>query len=141
MKRIAISCALAIAAIASAQAADAAKVKVTPLATLDKTVTGQNVEFPKDAHALVFLAEFPPGARLPEHKHPYPHFVYVLEGTLTVVNTETGKTFTVKQGDVLAEMMNTWHYGINKTALPVKLLVIDEVPPGVTTNTIPREAK
>jgi quercetin dioxygenase-like cupin family protein len=139
MKRFAVLAAVALALTASAQAADAPKVKVTPLAVLDKTVIGQPVEIPKDAHAVAVIAEFPPGARLPEHKHPYPHFVYVLEGTLTVVNTETGKTFTVKQGDMLAEMMNTWHYGINQTATPVKLLVIDELPPGVTSNTVPRQ--
>ncbi|MBI3676828.1 MAG: cupin domain-containing protein [Proteobacteria bacterium] len=138
MRKFVIFFAVALAMLSSAKAADAPKVKVTPLATLDKTVTGQPVVLPKDAHALVVLAEFPPGARLPEHKHPYPHYVYVLEGTLTVVNTETGKTFTLKQGDALAEMMNTWHYGINKTAAPVKLLVIDEVPPGVKSNTVPR---
>ena len=137
MKRILFSLAFAAAVVTTAQA-DAPKVKVTPLAALDKTIIGQDIEVPKDAHAVAVIAQFPPGAKLPEHKHPYPHYVYVLEGTLTVINTETGKTFTVKQGDMLAEMIDTWHYGINKTPQPVRLLVIDMLPNGVTSNMVPK---
>lgn len=137
MKRILLSLMIAAAVVTAAQA-DAPKVKVTPLAAIDKTIIGQDVEVPKDAHAVAVIAEFPPGAKLPEHKHLYPHYVYVLEGTLTVINTESGKVLTVKQGDMVAEMMNTWHYGINKTAQPVRLLVIDVLPKGTTSNMVPR---
>jgi len=89
---------------------------------------------PQNPNVVVSIATFPPGSRLPEHQHPGPHYVYVLEGVLTVVNTETNKTFDVKPGDFVVEMVDTWHYGINNGAVPVKLLVIDQLAPGVASN-------
>jgi quercetin dioxygenase-like cupin family protein len=58
----------------------------------------------------------------------------VLEGVLTVVNTQTNKSFAVKAGDFVVEMQDTWHYGINNGTVPVKLLVIDQVPAGAPNN-------
>jgi len=37
-----------------------------------------------------------------------------------------------------SDLQDTWHYGINKGTVPVKLLVIDQVPAGVPNNTRPR---
>jgi quercetin dioxygenase-like cupin family protein len=85
------------------------------------------------------MATFAPGARLPEHRHPYPHYVYVLEGILTVVNSDANKTVDVKAGEFFVEMQNTWHYGINNGAVPVKLLAIDQVPAGTPNNLVPRQ--
>ncbi len=121
-----------------AVAADAPAVSVTPVARVHQTVVGQDIVVPDKPDVVVAIATFPPGARLPEHKHPYPHLVYVLDGVLTVTNTETGKTFTVKKGDFTAEMQDTWHYGVNNGTEPVRLLVIDEVPRGAASNTVPR---
>jgi hypothetical protein len=36
-------------------------------------------------------------------------------------------------------MQDTWHYGKNNGRTPVKLLVIDQVPPGVTSNVVKRK--
>jgi quercetin dioxygenase-like cupin family protein len=125
-------------ATANAFAAEAPKVTVAPLFSTDTTVTGQKIEVPADPHVMVSLVTFPPGAALPVHKHPYPHYVYVMEGTLTVTNTQTGKVFEVKPGGFLVEMTDTWHFGKNNGTVPVKLLVIDQVPQGATTNTVPK---
>ena len=127
-----------VLALSIAHAADAPKVRVTPVARTNVTVTGQPIVVPDHPDVLVSIATFPPGARIAEHQHPHPHFVYVLEGVLTVVNTDAHKTFQVKAGDFVAEMQDTWHYGINKGAVPVKLLVIDQVPAGARNNTRPR---
>ena len=70
------------------------------------------------------------------HKHPYPHYVYVLQGTLTVTNLETGNRFEAKQGQFVVEIMNVWHKGKNEGATPVKLLVIDQLPTGVASNMV-----
>ena len=131
--------ALAALLLQGAAAADAPKVTVTPVARTHMTVTGQKLEIPANPDVVVAIATFPPGARLPEHKHLYPHFAYVLEGVLTVTNTETGKTFEVKKGDFSAEMENTWHYGVNNGTGPVRLLVIDEVPQGTASNMVPKQ--
>jgi len=125
-------------AVGAASAADAPRIAVTPVARTHLTVTGQPIVVPADPDVVVSIATFPPGARLPEHKHLYPHLVYVLDGELTVTNGETGKTFAVKKGDFTAEMQNTWHYGVNNGSEPVRLLVIDEVPQGTASNIVPK---
>jgi len=122
-----------------AAAAEAPKIVVTQVARTHVTVTGQPIVVPPNPDVVVAIATFPPGARLPEHKHLYPHLVYVLDGVLTVTNTETGKTFTVKKGDFTAEMQDTWHYGVNNGTEPVRLLVVDEVPQGTASNMVPKK--
>ena len=131
---------LAFAAAASlAQAADA---PVTALIDITKTtITGQTITVPANPEVRVNTVTFAPGARLPVHKHLYPHYVYVLQGTLSVTNVDTGKSFDVKEGTFFAEMIDTWHFGENKTDAPLKLLVIDQVPVGTKSNTIVRDAK
>jgi quercetin dioxygenase-like cupin family protein len=129
----------ALLIIGTAAAADAPKVAIQKLGTLTTTVTGQKIVVPPNPDVIASIGTFPPGAKLPEHKHPWPHLVYVMEGVLTVTNTETKKSFTVKEGDFVAEMENTWHYGENKGTVPVKLFVIDEVPHGVASNLVPRK--
>jgi len=137
MKLLALAAAT-LALATSAYAADVPKVSVAKLPPVTQTVTGQPIVVPANTELLASIAKFPPGARLPEHRHPYPHIVYVMEGVLTVVNTETGKTFDVKAGDFVAEMQDTWHYGINNGTAPVKLFVIDEVPNGTVSNLVPK---
>jgi quercetin dioxygenase-like cupin family protein len=127
-----------ILATSLAHAADAPKVQVTPVTRTNTTVTGQPIVVPDHPDVIVSIATFPPGARLAEHQHPHPHFVYVLEGVLTVVNTTTGKTFEAKVGDFVVEMQDTWHYGINSGTVPVKLLAIDQVPAGAPNNLVPK---
>jgi quercetin dioxygenase-like cupin family protein len=141
MKPAALALLLAVAtspAIA-APVAGAPGVTIRPVARTHSTITGQAIEVPPDPDVLVSIATFQPGARLPVHKHLYPHLVYVLQGTLTVINVETGKTFDVRQGDFVAEMQNTWHYGTNNSKAPVRLLVVDEVPQGIASNVVAKQ--
>jgi len=128
-----------VLALTIVHAADAPKVQVTPVTRTNRTVTGQPIIIPDHPDVMVSIATFPPGARIAEHQHPHPHYVYVLEGVLTVVNTDANTKFEVKAGEFVAEMQDTWHYGINKGAVPVKLLVIDQVPHGAASNALPRK--
>ena len=112
-----------------------------PIASVDTTVIGQKIAIPRDPTVMVSSIVFAPGARTPVHKHLYPHYAYVLEGTLTITNVQTGKTFDVKAGQFLAEMQDTWHYGENRGKTPVRLLVVDHVPKGVKTNSVPMDPK
>ncbi|HEY7977918.1 MAG TPA: cupin domain-containing protein [Rhizomicrobium sp.] len=134
MRALAIAGAVLLGGTSLVQAADAAKISVAPLSRTDTTITGEKIVVPPNPDVVTSIATFPPGAELPVHKHPYPHYVYVLEGTLTVFNTDTGKSFTVKKGDFIVETNANWHYGKNEGAVPVKLLVIDQLPAGVKTN-------
>ena len=109
---------------------------VTPLANTDKTVTGQVIVAPEHPAVIATVLTFPPGDKTAIHKHPWPHYAYMLEGVLTVTNTETGKSFDVKAGEFLVEMQNTAHFGENRGTVPVKILIVDTVPAGVTSNSV-----
>jgi quercetin dioxygenase-like cupin family protein len=138
--------ALSVAGIAccsiGAQAASPHPTPVsTPVASVDTTIIGQKITIPKDPTVVVSTILFSPGARTPVHKHLYPHYAYVLEGTLTITNVQTGKTFDVTAGQFLAEMQDTWHYGENKGTVPVRLLIVDHVPRGIKANSVPMDPK
>ena len=107
------------------------------LSDTNKTVTGQPIVSPEHPTVKTTIVTFLPGDKTVVHKHPYPHYGYMLEGTLTIVNTETGQSFDLKPGEFLVEMMNTAHYGENRGKVPVKILIVDSVPDGVASNTVP----
>jgi quercetin dioxygenase-like cupin family protein len=109
---------------------------VVPLAHTDKTVIGQTLVAPDHPTVISTLITFQPGDKTAVHKHPWPHYGYMLEGVLTVTNTETGKSFDVKPGEFLVEMQNTAHYGDNRGAVPAKMLIVDTVPAGMTSNSV-----
>jgi quercetin dioxygenase-like cupin family protein len=133
---------LCVAALLSAGAAHAADtesvtaVRVTPVLASSLTATGQQIVLPRDnARVVVSLYDIAPDATLPEHKHPFPRYAYVLAGTLRVTNTETGRSRIYKGGDFIIEAIDQWHRGDSLESAPVKLLVIDQVP-GEITNTV-----
>jgi quercetin dioxygenase-like cupin family protein len=122
-----------------ALAAEPARVEVSPVTRTHVTVTGQPIVVPDRPEIAVSVVTFPAGSRLPVHKHLYPHLAYVLQGVLTILNTETGKSFQIHKGEFLAEMQNTWHFGVNNGNEPVKLLIIDEVPQGLAGNVVQKK--
>lgn len=129
MKRMLIALVLSTMPMAAAPV-------VTPLALTDKTVTGQAIIAPEHPTVIATVIVFQPGEKTGVHKHPWPHYGYMLEGVLTVTNTETGKSYAVKAGEFLVEMQNTPHYGENKGSEPVKILIVDTVPQGLTGNSV-----
>ena len=124
-----------LSSAAIAQAADAPMVTIAPVAKTSTTLDGKPIDMPAHPTVIATIATFPPGAALPEHKHPYPHYIYVLEGTLTITDADTGKTFTAKPGDFLVETTG-WHFGKNNGSETVKLLGIDQLPEGVDSNRV-----
>jgi quercetin dioxygenase-like cupin family protein len=110
----------------------------TPLAATDKTVIGQPLVSPSHPKVIATIVSFQPGDKTAVHKHHYPHYGYMLEGMLTITNTETGRSFELKPGDFLVEMMDAWHYGENRGAVVARMLVVDSVPEGVQANSVPK---
>lgn len=102
----------------------------------DKTVTGQQVEVPANPQVVATIVEIAPGASLPVHEHPYARYAYVLDGVLDVTIVDEKKTFTSKPGDFIVEMRGQKHFGTNHGKVPVKLLVIDQMPQGVVSNVV-----
>lgn len=101
---------------------------VTPLLSTQETAAGQPIVPPsKDVRVIASQFDIAAGARLPVHKHPYPRYAYVVQGTLQVTDVETGSETTYRAGDVIVEMVDRWHFGANVGTDPVRLIVFDQV--------------
>ena len=98
---------LGIACVLATVPAGAVDYVNTPIARETTTIIGQKVSPPANATIIGSSSVFPPGAKTPVHKHPYPHYVFVTEGTLTITNVETGRDYQVSAGHLLVEMIDT----------------------------------
>lgn len=117
---------LLLAAPLHAESQSQSQVVVKPVLSTTVTSSGQPIVLPqKDAQIVVSTYEIAPGAALPEHKHPFPRYGYVLTGSLRVINDDTGRTEDFKTGDFILEAVDQWHRGVNTGSEPLKLLVID----------------
>jgi len=54
----------------------------------------------------------PAHTALPWHTHPFPNAGYVLQGSLTIQDKESGKSRTFHQGEAFAESVNDVHRGV-----------------------------
>jgi quercetin dioxygenase-like cupin family protein len=73
--------------------------------------------------AIIYASEWPPGFRLPLHKHEEGHeFVYVVEGEQTFEIDGIG-TKVVKAGEVVYTPPDTNHFGRNATDRISKTIV------------------
>jgi len=73
---------------------------------------------------IIYASEWPPGFRLPLHKHEQGHeFVYVIEGQQTFEIDGIG-TKVIKAGEVVYTPPDTNHFGRNDTDKISKTLVI-----------------
>ena len=114
----------------SAQALEAPPVVVKELSKAIANDVGQPIRQPRGKLQLVVSTyDIAAGAKLPQHKHPYQRYAYVLQGELNVV--QVGRSARIyKAGEFIAESVNRWHYGETFGSVPVKLLVIVQLPPG-----------
>ena len=111
-------------------------IAVTEILSAMKTATGGKLMLPgNNPKVIVSTYVIQPGARLPVHKHIFARYAYVEDGLLRVEQTETGKNFEYKKGDVIIEMTGEWHTGENIGSVPVRLLVFDQIEDG-TANTV-----
>lgn len=139
MKALVLAAAVALTTSALHAEEAARAVIIAPVLTTDVTAGGQPITLPaRDAQLIVSTYEIAPGTTLSEHKHPFSRYAYVLAGTLSVTNTETGKSDVYNPGDFIVEMVGQWHQGTNIGADKVKLLVIDQVEKG-QSNVVPKQ--
>jgi quercetin dioxygenase-like cupin family protein len=105
----------------------AAQVRFTYTSILQSgaTVAGVAIAYPKtdSAEVTALRVEIGPGGETGRHMHPYPTFVYVLDGGINV-EMEGGPAHSYKAGDSFLEVVNTWHNGKNNGTTPAKLLVV-----------------
>lgn len=99
----------------------------TEFTTLLETTNSWNgqplTKYPDGQPSITILkAVIPAYSKLDIHKHLVINAAVLLDGELTVV-TETKDTLNVKSGDAFAEVVNTWHYGINNSSKPAELII------------------
>jgi quercetin dioxygenase-like cupin family protein len=99
--------------------------KVTPVFRSTLTSDKKPFEYPKTGKAEIVstILELEPGGRTALHQHPMPTYVYVLEGTVAV-HAHGGAMQEYKAGQAFLEGINHWHQAFNKSAGPVRLLVV-----------------
>lgn len=104
-----------------------------------ETVIGEPIRYPagpaKVTAAVVTLA---PGEVTAWHQHGVPMFAYILEGEVTVDYGEKG-THVFKTGDALVEGMAVTHRGMNRGAVPVRILAVYMGAEGAR-NVLPKDA-
>ena len=77
---------------------------------------------PGTPEITILKITIPPGAELPLHKHPVINAGVLLSGRLKVT-TEAGKTLTLRAGDPIVEVVDTWHSGKNEGDEPAEIIV------------------
>ena len=91
---------------------------------------GQPIRLPGGRLQLVVSTyDIPPGAKLPLHKHPDQRYAYVVEGDSTVTQVGGGPR-VYHAGEFVAESVNRWHFGENAATTNLRLIVVDQLPPG-----------
>lgn len=102
----------------------------TPV-TVDATLSGQPIRPPQgDLRVTITQVQLPVGGKLAAHKHPYPRLVQVLSGRLDIRNLDTGQTRQAKAGDWMVDAVEQWHEALVVGDEPVRLMTIDQAPPG-----------
>jgi len=103
---------------------------VTEIARATRNAAGQTIVLPQGPLEVVAsIYDLAPDARLPQHKHPFQRYAYVLEGELLVQQADsTSRVY--HPGEFIIESVDRWHFGATVGGVPAKLLVIDQLPPG-----------
>lgn len=117
--------AVAVLGLIATPAAAQVKFSATPVLQSGRTTGGTAVAYPKtdSAEVTAVVLDIGPGGETGRHMHPYPTFVYVLEGAIDV-EMDGGMAHSYKAGDSFLEVINTWHNGKNKGTTPAKVLVV-----------------
>lgn len=90
-------------------------IRIEPVLKTDTTTLGQKIIYPqfKESEITISKITIPPGESTGWHKHEFPVFAYVLKGVLTI-ETENNKMMRFSENASFAEVVNTFHNGINK---------------------------
>ena len=89
-------------------------VVLEPVLKTDTTSIGQKIVYPSFQNDEVSIVKvtIPSGKSTGWHKHNFPVFAYVLQGTLTV-EIENRKSLQFSQNSSFSEVINTLHNGVN----------------------------
>jgi quercetin dioxygenase-like cupin family protein len=95
------------------------------------TVTGQPLALPGPAvEVIISRIEIPAGGALPMHKHPWPRYAIVESGRLRIHYEEARLVREFGPGEAVIEAIDQWHEAQVVGPEPLRIIVIDHVPPG-----------
>jgi len=117
--------AVAVLGLIATPAAAQVKFAAKPVLQSGTTAGGTSIAYPKtdSAEVTALVLDIGPGGETGRHMHPYPTFVYVLEGAIDVA-MDGGAVRSYKAGDSFLEAVNAWHNGKNNGTTPAKVLVV-----------------
>lgn len=106
---------------------------------IEQTMSGQPIRAAAgDLRITVGQTVIAAGAGLPPHKHPYPRLVQVLAGRLRVTNLDTGQVRELTAGEWVVDAVEQWHSAEALGGEPVRLMTIDQAPPGAAVTVLRR---
>jgi len=116
-------CSLLFLSLPSVAIENANNIKVTKLIETDASWEKTKIIYPNgDTKITALLVEMQPQAKMQMHFHEVPSFGYILEGKITV-QSESGDIKTFSKGDVVIEMINKKHSGLNPGDSITKFIV------------------
>ena len=100
------------------------EIQVLKLAETSKSWNGDELpNYPKGKPKVTVLKiTIPPKTKLHKHYHPVINSGILLKGELKVVDVNNN-VLILKEGDVIVELVNKIHYGINEKNKPVEIVV------------------
>ncbi len=115
-------------------------VSSTQVMRTSTTWNGAPIRYSSSTHPEVqaVVVEIAPGAATAWHKHPANNFAYVLDGKVRL-ELEDRTTHEFKAGEAFAEVVDTWHRGVNVGPDPLRILVFYASDAGAPIS-IPRPA-
>jgi quercetin dioxygenase-like cupin family protein len=98
-------------------------VKATPLLKTATSWDGEVLHYPAGAAEVsAMIVELVPGGETGWHLHTVPSVAVMLEGEIEV-HLKDGRVKPLKQGESLAEVVNTLHNGKNTSDKPARMAV------------------
>ena len=98
-------------------------VKATPLLKTTSSWDGTQLAYPAGGAELsAMIVELVPGGETGWHLHTVPSVAVMLEGEIEV-HLKDGRVKPLKQGESLAEVVNTLHNGKNTSDKPARMAV------------------
>ena len=120
--------------VATAKGVKVVQKQTEQLAKSTKSWDGNDLPAYKEGPAEVKILKItiPAGTTLPVHKHPVINAGYLLEGELTVISDQN-ETLVLRKGDTLIELVDKWHYGVNKGSEDAIIIVFYAGTKGIAT--------
>ncbi|WP_422103768.1 cupin domain-containing protein [Winogradskyella sp.] len=110
--------------LASCGSSKNAGIQVVKLAETTESWNGDTLpKYPEGQPKITVLKiTIPPKTKLHKHYHPVINTGVLLKGELKVIDADNN-VLTLKEGDVIVELVNKIHYGYNESHKPAEIIV------------------